>query len=76
MMYSSTLEDYSNMRLEHLNELEITIFGSEKSGLDFVKLVLAKSPQLKKVGIRLHKRGSNAEEYVEANLLRLSGILN
>ncbi|GJZ23973.1 hypothetical protein Tco_0561432 [Tanacetum coccineum] len=66
--------DQPNMWLEHLNELEITIFSSEESVLDFAKLVLAKSPQLKKVGIRLHKKVDKAEEYGKAKLLWLSEI--
>ncbi|GKD87637.1 hypothetical protein Tco_1358791 [Tanacetum coccineum] len=74
VMYFSTLEDYSDMWLEHLNELEIMIFSSEESVLDFAKLVLAKSPQLKKVGIRLHKKVAKAEEYGKAELLWLSEI--
>ncbi|GJV18251.1 F-box/FBD/LRR-repeat protein-like protein [Tanacetum coccineum] len=74
VMYYSILEDYSDMWLEHLNELEITIFGREESVLDFVKIVLAKSPRLKKVGIRLHKKVAKAEEYGKAKLFWLSEI--
>ncbi|KAK9078994.1 hypothetical protein SSX86_000663 [Deinandra increscens subsp. villosa] len=50
-MGSFTLEDYSDIVLEHLNELEIVEFTDAENELDFVKLILAKSPVLKKVRI-------------------------
>ncbi|KAI3727088.1 hypothetical protein L1987_66897 [Smallanthus sonchifolius] len=50
-MVSFTLEDYSDIMFEHLNELEIKDFSDAENELDFVKLVLAKSPVLKKVRI-------------------------
>ncbi|KAJ0555466.1 putative FBD domain-containing protein [Helianthus annuus] len=50
-MGSLTLEDYSDITLEHLNELEIVHFSDAENELDFVKLIMAKSPVLKKVWI-------------------------
>ncbi|MFS8006052.1 putative FBD domain-containing protein [Helianthus anomalus] len=50
-MGSLTLEDYSDITLEHLNELEIIQFSDAENELDFVKLIMAKSPVLKKVWI-------------------------
>ncbi|KAF5761117.1 putative FBD domain-containing protein [Helianthus annuus] len=48
-----TLDDYSDIMLEYLNELEILHFSDADNELDFVKLILAKSPVLKKVRILL-----------------------
>ncbi|XP_021971137.1 uncharacterized protein LOC110866141 [Helianthus annuus] len=44
-------EDYSDIMLEHLNELEILHISNEESELAVVKLILAKSPALKNVRI-------------------------
>ncbi|KAM0045025.1 putative FBD domain, leucine-rich repeat domain superfamily, F-box-like domain superfamily [Helianthus debilis subsp. tardiflorus] len=52
---SFKLEDYSDIMFEHLNELEIIHFGDTENELDFVKLVLAKSPVLRKVRINPHR---------------------
>nr|GEZ19878.1 hypothetical protein [Tanacetum cinerariifolium] len=57
---SIALEDYTDICLEHLSEIEIKYFGSKKPELEFVKLILAKSPALKKVSILL-------ERYVSVN---------
>ncbi|XP_076883942.1 F-box/FBD/LRR-repeat protein At1g13570-like [Bidens hawaiensis] len=46
-------EMYSDVWLEHLKELEIEDLGNEKSEMEFVKIILARSPKLKKVRIRL-----------------------
>ncbi|KAJ0885184.1 putative FBD domain, F-box-like domain superfamily protein [Helianthus annuus] len=43
------LEEYSDVRLEHLKELEITCFRNLKHEMEFVKFILARSPKLKKV---------------------------
>ncbi|KAI3826416.1 hypothetical protein L1987_00464 [Smallanthus sonchifolius] len=53
---------YSNMRLEHLNEIEIEFWTKRKFKLDFLKLILAKSPVLKKVKILLRNKVSMDEE--------------
>ncbi|GJZ07442.1 NBS-containing resistance-like protein [Tanacetum coccineum] len=55
-------KDYSDIWLEHLNELEIGNFANLKVELKFVKLILAKSPVLKKVRISLDHRVSYDEE--------------
>ncbi|XP_024988895.1 F-box/FBD/LRR-repeat protein At1g13570-like [Cynara cardunculus var. scolymus] len=56
------LQDYSNVNLDHLRELEITNMSSVKPELDFVKLILAKSPMLQKVGIVLDNQVAVASE--------------
>ncbi|KAK1429024.1 hypothetical protein QVD17_11223 [Tagetes erecta] len=45
------IEDYSDIVLEHLNELEILQFSNGEIEMDLVKLILAKSPVLKKARI-------------------------
>ncbi|XP_076903898.1 F-box/FBD/LRR-repeat protein At1g13570-like [Bidens hawaiensis] len=55
-------ESYSDMWLEHLNELEIEICSWRKNRLDLVKLILAKSPVLKKVKILLWYNVTKDEE--------------
>ncbi|GJR67358.1 F-box/FBD/LRR-repeat protein-like protein [Tanacetum coccineum] len=47
-----TIEDNSDIWLEHLNELEMINFGNREN---FLKLILAKSPVLKKVRIFYNK---------------------
>ncbi|KAJ0815248.1 putative F-box domain, FBD domain, leucine-rich repeat domain superfamily [Helianthus annuus] len=49
-------QGYSNVNLDHLRVLTISNFASMKTGMDFVKLVLAKSPMLKIVDIVIDKR--------------------
>ena len=51
---SPRVECYPGIMLEHLNELEIRNFLSRKARFDFVKLILARSPVLKKVTIFPH----------------------
>ncbi|XP_071700765.1 F-box/FBD/LRR-repeat protein At1g13570-like [Rutidosis leptorrhynchoides] len=48
-----TLKNYSNIWLKNLKEFEIYGFFELKLRLEFVKLILAKSPMLKKVYIRV-----------------------
>ncbi|KAJ0744971.1 putative F-box domain, FBD domain, leucine-rich repeat domain superfamily [Helianthus annuus] len=43
------LEEYSDVRLEHLKEFEIMCFRNLKHEMEFVKFILARSPKLKKV---------------------------
>lgn len=59
---SYTIEDCSDIWLEHLNELEIKNFSNEKDDLDFVKLILAKSPVLTKVKLILWEDVDMEEE--------------
>ncbi|KAJ0562076.1 hypothetical protein HanRHA438_Chr07g0290471 [Helianthus annuus] len=68
-MGSSTLEDYSDISLEYLNELEILHLRNIENGLVFVKLILAKSPVLKKVWIFLW------DELPKDDKLQISEIL-
>ncbi|XP_076885513.1 F-box/FBD/LRR-repeat protein At1g13570-like [Bidens hawaiensis] len=48
---SYTIKDFSNIKFEHLKELEILNFSNEENELEFVKLMLAKSPVLKELKI-------------------------
>lgn len=57
-----TPEDYSDIWLEHLKELEIENMIYRETELDFVKLVLAKSPVLKKVRIFIHEEVGMVEQ--------------
>ncbi|GJR69041.1 F-box/FBD/LRR-repeat protein-like protein [Tanacetum coccineum] len=69
---SFTLSDYSDIWLEDMSELYITshlIFGSE---LNFVKLILAKPPVLKKVTIRLDYRKFGEDEELQILQVLLS----
>ncbi|KAJ0436004.1 putative F-box domain, FBD domain, F-box-like domain superfamily protein [Helianthus annuus] len=49
-------QDYSYVVLHHLRLISITNFDNMKTGMDFVKLILAKSPMLKIVDIMIDKR--------------------
>ncbi|XP_023748202.1 F-box/FBD/LRR-repeat protein At1g13570 isoform X2 [Lactuca sativa] len=55
-------EDYSGLNLDHLKELEITNFHNHGVEMEFVKLIMGKSPVLKKARIELHYRVSVNEE--------------
>ncbi|KAI3763939.1 hypothetical protein L2E82_13937 [Cichorium intybus] len=56
------LQDYSGLNLDHLKELEITSFHNYASEMEFVKLIMAKSPVLKKARIELNFDVSVDEE--------------
>lgn len=43
------LQDNSYIRLDHLRQLEIIFFCGMKPEMDFVRVILAKSPMLEKV---------------------------
>ncbi|KAK9054431.1 hypothetical protein SSX86_025509 [Deinandra increscens subsp. villosa] len=49
--YSVEWEEYSNVWLEHLVELDISCFFNLKPEMEFVKFILARSPKLKTVRI-------------------------
>ncbi|KAJ0634235.1 putative F-box domain, FBD domain, F-box-like domain superfamily protein [Helianthus annuus] len=49
-------QDYSYVTLDHLRVIEIFSFSNMKTGMDFVKLILAKSPMLKKAAIHLNEQ--------------------
>ncbi|XP_071703202.1 F-box/FBD/LRR-repeat protein At1g13570-like [Rutidosis leptorrhynchoides] len=52
-LFSVTMRECSDIWLEHLIELEIDGFGNKKPYLEFVKLILAKSPVLKKLRLKV-----------------------
>nr|GEV27590.1 hypothetical protein [Tanacetum cinerariifolium] len=56
-----TLKNCSDIRLEHLKELEIVAFAARKGEMEFVKLILAKSPILMKVRIIINSDINNEE---------------
>ncbi|CAI9295990.1 unnamed protein product [Lactuca saligna] len=65
------LVDYCNVTLDRLCELEIRNMANVKPEMDFVKLVLGKSPMLKKVGIVIDNRVAvNAEVKMLRELLQ------
>ncbi|KAK9052111.1 hypothetical protein SSX86_028739 [Deinandra increscens subsp. villosa] len=68
--YSATLEEYSDVCLEHLNELDIKNFRNLKPELDFVKFILARSPNLKKVILLTYINDKNEELEMSKILLR------
>ncbi|KAJ0667133.1 putative FBD domain, leucine-rich repeat domain superfamily, F-box-like domain superfamily [Helianthus annuus] len=47
--YSDIFEEYSDVWLEHLNELKFKYFRNYKPELELAKFILARSPNLKKV---------------------------
>ncbi|KAI3731643.1 hypothetical protein L1987_62832 [Smallanthus sonchifolius] len=49
-------QEYSYVILDHLRAIRITNFTNVKTGMDFVKLILAKSPMLKIVDIEINKQ--------------------
>nr|XP_043608324.1 uncharacterized protein LOC122580117 [Erigeron canadensis] len=59
---SVTHEDYPDIWLENLNELEIFNFGNSKQELDLVKLILANSPMLKKLSLFPYRKITKDEE--------------
>ncbi|KAI3497939.1 hypothetical protein L1887_33575 [Cichorium endivia] len=56
------LQDYSDLKLDHLKELEITSFNNYAPEMEFVKLIMAKSHVLKKARIELNSDVSVDEE--------------
>nr|GEU30624.1 hypothetical protein [Tanacetum cinerariifolium] len=64
-----TLECYLDIRLALLSEFEIRNFGNSKHELEFVKLILARSPVLKKLMILLNNKVSNNEELKMCKIL-------
>ena len=57
-----TPPDYSGIWLENLKELEIDNFSNIEREVEFVKLILAKSPLLMKVRIVLNNDASENED--------------
>ncbi|KAM0017574.1 putative F-box domain, FBD domain, leucine-rich repeat domain superfamily [Helianthus debilis subsp. tardiflorus] len=60
------LEKYSDVRLEHLKELEIHYFSNLKHEMKLVTVILARSPKLKKVIIH-----SLVEKDEESDMLKI-----
>ncbi|XP_023732932.1 F-box/FBD/LRR-repeat protein At1g13570 [Lactuca sativa] len=56
------LEDHLDLKLDHLKELEITSFYNVGYEMEFVKLIMAKSPVLKLARIKLNPNVSVDEE--------------
>ncbi|CAH1416816.1 unnamed protein product [Lactuca virosa] len=56
------LQDYSGINLDHLKELEIISFHKYTPEMEFVKLIMAKSPLLKRARIELNISVSVHEE--------------
>ncbi|XP_022022601.1 F-box/FBD/LRR-repeat protein At1g13570 isoform X1 [Helianthus annuus] len=69
--HSVNLEEYSYVWLEHLNELEIRNICNYKSELEFVKFILARSPNLKKVILVTWMDDKNEEFEMLKILLRV-----
>ncbi|KAI7734722.1 hypothetical protein M8C21_015429, partial [Ambrosia artemisiifolia] len=59
------LEEYPDLWLESLKELEIRFFRNLKREMEFVKFILARSPKLMKVNIR-----SYVEKNEESDMLK------
>ncbi|KAJ0445077.1 putative F-box domain, FBD domain, leucine-rich repeat domain superfamily [Helianthus annuus] len=55
-------KDYSDLKLDHLETLEMKMFNNLPLEMEFVKLVMAMSPVLKKVRIELNDNVSVDEE--------------
>lgn len=67
---NSILKDYSDIWLEHLQELEILGFGNLEPDLKFLKFILAKSPELKNVRLYFDNvPDKNEESELLRNLL-------
>ncbi|GJS06286.1 F-box/FBD/LRR-repeat protein-like protein [Tanacetum coccineum] len=60
-----TLKDCSDIWLEHLKELEIVGFACQKAEMEFVKLIFAQSPVLRKVKMILDKKVTTDEELIK-----------
>ncbi|XP_071695472.1 F-box/FBD/LRR-repeat protein At1g13570-like [Rutidosis leptorrhynchoides] len=66
---SGVSEDYSDIQLKNLNELEIENLGSKKVELQFVKLMLLMSPVLKTLKIFLNEEVAEDKELEVLNIL-------
>ncbi|KAI7724944.1 hypothetical protein M8C21_005497 [Ambrosia artemisiifolia] len=61
-------EEYSDVWLEHLNEVEIGCFSNTKREMEFVKFILARSPKLKKLSIYSIVRRNQESKMLKALL--------
>ncbi|GJR47240.1 retrotransposon protein, putative, ty1-copia subclass [Tanacetum coccineum] len=66
---SRWIEDYSDIRLEHMRIFEITNLSSEKTELNIVKLILMRSPVLKKLRIHIAEGYKGDEMHISEALL-------
>lgn len=55
-------DDYSDLKLDHLETLKIEITSNTDFMMDFVKLIMANSPVLKMIQIKLRSSVSVDEE--------------
>ncbi|KAK9078399.1 hypothetical protein SSX86_002456 [Deinandra increscens subsp. villosa] len=67
---SGIFEEYSDVSLEHLKELDIVWFWNLKPEMDFLKFVLARSPKLKKVCLLFMADSVEEELEMQRVLLR------
>ncbi|KAL4586531.1 hypothetical protein LXL04_011167 [Taraxacum kok-saghyz] len=56
------IKDYTGLNLDHLKEIEITSFNNHDLEMDFVKLIMANSPVLKKARLEINSDVSVDEE--------------
>ncbi|KAL4586529.1 hypothetical protein LXL04_011165 [Taraxacum kok-saghyz] len=56
------IKDYTGLKLDHLKEMEITRFNNHDREMEFVKLIMANSPVLKKARLELNSDISVDEE--------------
>ncbi|XP_071692313.1 F-box/FBD/LRR-repeat protein At1g13570-like [Rutidosis leptorrhynchoides] len=73
-------QDYSDIQLKNLTELEIKTPGIKKVELDFVKFMLVRSPVLKTLRISINKNVTEDTELEILNVLlncpRASPVVN
>ncbi|GJX19732.1 F-box/FBD/LRR-repeat protein-like protein [Tanacetum coccineum] len=71
-LYSFTVDSYPDIWLEHLNEVHFRGFKDWGNELNFLKLILAKSPVLKKVEITLDYSAFDEDEELQILQILLS----
>ncbi|KAJ0667132.1 putative F-box domain, leucine-rich repeat domain superfamily, F-box-like domain superfamily [Helianthus annuus] len=72
---SDIFEEYSDVWLEHLNELKFTYFRNDKPELELLKFILARSPNLKKVILPTYISDTKEEVELLQSLLHITGII-
>ncbi|KAJ0432733.1 putative F-box-like domain superfamily protein [Helianthus annuus] len=72
---SDIFEEYSDVWLEHLNELKFTYFRDDKPELELLKFILARSPNLKKVILPTYISDTKEEVELLQSLLHITGII-
>ncbi|KAJ0812519.1 putative F-box-like domain superfamily protein [Helianthus annuus] len=71
--YSDIFEEYSDVWLEHLNELKFRFFSNLKPELELLKFILARSPNLKKVILPTYISDTKEEVELLQSLLHITG---